>query len=287
MDHVRGSSLVYPPVIEALRPFIVTAWTGRTTAEMPSDVRAMFDAAEIRAPHVNLALIALDAEGRVLRSYLPFVRPPAFGFDPEMQGRDFKRQLDEMLAGLRWPQVTTLAQRKLTLPDVCAPGVAAPQPAGVRIYLMFSANRLNHYRTPTVEAVALSDATKQTLQYPTQARSLAVAALRPWLEQMYPPAIMDGKGGMRAIEGRLQMTPAGADSEWRYALLEGTVQFTLDNVNVTTYPGNLSVVLKYRRDATELHSVRGVLESLVPKSNPQGQVVERIRMTAAIESLPK
>ena len=41
MDHVRGSSLVWPATLDALRPFVLTWWSGRTVSDMPADVRAV------------------------------------------------------------------------------------------------------------------------------------------------------------------------------------------------------------------------------------------------------
>src|SRR5262245_40218612 len=101
MDHVRGSSLVWPETLEALRPFILTWWSGRTVADMPKDVRAVNDAADFGTKHINIALVVLDSKGQFLRSSVPEVKPGANRFDPESQGRDFKRQLDDLLAGLK------------------------------------------------------------------------------------------------------------------------------------------------------------------------------------------
>jgi hypothetical protein len=277
MDHVRGSSLAWPASLETLRPFILTWWSGRTVNDMPKEIRAIYDAAGFRQPHLNFALVVLDDQGKVLRSSVPRVRPPEFRFDPAAQGRDFKTQLDDLLAGLQLPKVERPAKQRLTLPDVCGDG----QPAGVRIYLRFAANRLNHYRTPIVEAVPFTDAQRKTLRYPERAGTIAAAELRPWLEQIYPAAIMDGKGGFRKIEGTLRFTPAGGDDTQRYAIVEGDVEFALDNESRTTYQGRLALVLKYRVGESNVHSLRGVCESVVPKGP------EKIPMTAAIESRPE
>ena len=92
---------------------------------------------------------------------------------------------------------------------------------------------------------------------------------------------MDGKGGFRKIEGDLSFTPAGSDSTYRYAVIEGVIDFVLDNASESEYRGNLSLVLKYRRSDSDLYSIRGVCVGDIPKGP------EMIRMTAAIESLPK
>lgn len=277
MDHVRGSSLAWPESLETLRPFIVTWWSGRTIEDMPSDIAGVFSASGIQHSHINLALVALDSKGDVLRSTVPFVNPPSFGFDAEAQGRNFKAQLDELLLYLNLPVAAKPAKPKLTLPDV--PGKT--QPSGVRIFLTFAENRLNHYRTPIVEAVALTDVLRKSLRCPTVGGTLNAAQLRPWLEQIYPAAIMDGQGGFQKIDGKLEFKAAGSDSTYHYAVAEGDVQFVLDNANGSSYHGTLSLVFKYRRSDKSLYSLRGVFEGDVPKGP------EWIHMTAAIESLPK
>ena len=249
MDHVRGSSLAWPASLETLRPFIVTWWSGRTTSDMPADVAAVFAAAGFRQSNVNLGLVVLDSKGQVLRASVPRIRPPSFGFDPDAQGRDFKSQLDELLDGLKLPVVAPPAKPKLTLPDVIGKG----QPAGVRIFLAFSANRLNQFRSPIVEAVSMTDELRKSLRYPSAAATVTATELRPWLEQIYPAAIMDGHGGFRKIEGNLVLKPAGADDAYRYAVIEGDVEFVLDNAGASMYHASVSVVLKYRRADSALH----------------------------------
>src|SRR4051794_11018341 len=136
MDHVRGSSLVWPATLDTLRPFILTWWSGRTVEDMPADIRAVHGDAALGDRHINLALVVLDERGRVLRASVPSVRPGEFRFDPEAQGKDFKRQLDELVKGLRLPKVEAPARTKLTLPDLCTAG----KPNGVRIYLTAAPN---------------------------------------------------------------------------------------------------------------------------------------------------
>jgi len=91
----------------------------------------MYDDANFGTQHINIALVVLDERGRVLRASVPRVRPGDSRFDPEAQGRDFKRQLDELVKGLPLPKLEAPAKPKLTLPDLCTEG----KPNGVRIYL--------------------------------------------------------------------------------------------------------------------------------------------------------
>lgn len=275
MDHVRGSSLAWPESIDVLRPFIVTWWSGRTVSDMPQDVRAVYDQADFGPNHINLALTVVDEKGKLLRSTIPFVQPPAFQFDPAAQGQSFKAQLDELLKDLPVPKIKT--PPKLNLPDVRGPG----QPSGVRLFITFAPNRLNHYRTPTVEVVPMSGTLRKALSYSAKAHELRVADIQPWLEQMYPPAIMDGWGGFTKISGKLLASPAGQDKAYRYLLVSGDVTFELDNQGQTWYTGKLDLVLRYPLKGKELHSIRGVMATEVPKGP------EWIPMTVAIESRPE
>lgn len=275
---MRGSSLVWPAVLETLRPFIVTSSTGRTTEDLSPELQSLYREAGFRDTHVNFVLFVLDADGKLLRAVQPNVRPPAHRFDPESQGRDFKRQIDQLLDRLPLPKEPPSTRMKLKLPDVAD---------GVRIYLSFGKNNINHYRTPTVEAVALTDEMKQALRYSEQARDVTAQELQPILEQFYPPAIMDGSGGFSGIKGTLKLKPAGKDDTHRYAIAEGKVTFIMDNHNRTTYTCTVYLALKYPNDLPEKFTLRGVAEGAVPKYNQQGQVVERVKMTAAIESRPE
>lgn len=280
MDHVRGSSLAWPESLETLRPFILTWWSGRSIEDMPPPVRSVYDEAGLGNRHINLALVVLSPEGKVLRSTIPYINPGYFRRNPENQGRDFKDQLDRLLKGLALPTVKRPALPRLTLPDI----PSGEQPAGVRIYLKFANNRLNHFRTPVIETVARTEEWKNALRFPSKVVDLEAAALKPWLEQMYPPAIMDGKGGFYKITGKLRLSPADGEITGKgphFAILDGDLQFYLDNQSQTTYQGSLQVALEYRGEGPDLFALRGVMEAVVPKGP------ERIRMTVAIESLPK
>jgi hypothetical protein len=277
MDHVRGSSLVWPATLELLRPFIVTWWSGRNVDDMPADIKAVYDDCKFPRMPINIALVVLDEHGKHLRASRPVVKPGAMRFDPESQGKDFKRQLDEMLLDLDIPKATTAAQPKLTLPEVCGKGKCA----GVRIYLTAEDNRLRHYRTPIVEAVPVTESIAKALRYPKASTTLPAKDLMPWLEQIYPAAIMDGKGGFRSIDGPLTLKPAGSSATHRFAIVEGELQFELDNSGRTSYGGDLAIVLKYPLLSNEMESLRGVCDFTVPTGT------EKIRIHAAIETTPE
>lgn len=284
---MRGSSLASPVVIEALRPFIVCNWTGRSRDKEPAEVRTVMDQARAQMGRFgNLLLCVLDSQGRFVRAFSPFPggsNPTGLGFQSERMGQFLKDQLDRATAGMELPRAVP-AKKTLTLPDVTGAG----KPNGVRVYLSFSANKINHFRVPVVEAVPLSAAQWQPLSYPASPGTLDAKVFHPWLEQIYPPAVMDGLGGFRSITGTLTFQPAGADKEFRYALVRGPVAFVLDNEFALRYQGQLELVLKYRQDSPDVVMLRGALTAKVPRQEFKGpRTVEYVTMTAAIESRPE
>lgn len=283
---MRGSSLANPVVIEALRPFIVCNWTGRSRDKEPDDVRAVMDQARAQMGRFgNLLLCVLDEQGRFVRAFSPFPggsNPTGLGFHSDRMGQFLKEQLVTATAGMELPREVPV-KKTLTLPDVPDDGTLN----GVRVYLSFSANKINHFRVPVVEVVPVSAAQWQPLRYPAGARELDAKVFRPWLEQMYPPAVMDGLGGFRSITGTLTIQPAGADREFRYAIVQGTIDFALDNEFAMRYQGPLELVLKYRHDSPDVATLRGTLTAKVPRQEFKGpRTVEYVTMTAAVESRP-
>lgn len=280
---MRGSSLSSPAALEVLRPFIVAVWNGRSEADMPADVREVFEAARRTPQQTNIRLCVLDSDGRFVRAFPPFPgqNPSSLGFDPQRMGNYLKQEIQQATAGMKLPAVAPRAE--LTLPEVSGAG----QPAGVRLFVSFAGSRMGHFRAPVVEAVALRDAERELLRRPAESRAVPAVTLRRWLEQFYPPAVMDGYGGFERITGTLQLSPAGADAAARYAVLQGEVQFTLDNRRATTYSARLELVLEYDLKTNALATVRGVMEGVFPRQDQTGRTVEQVRMTAAIESRPK
>ena len=270
-------------VLEALRPYIVVVWNGRSHEDMPADVRAVYYATRPPPDHENIRLFVLDSAGKVIRAFAPFPGndPSALDFDQKRMGQYLKGQIDQSTDGLKLPPVAV--KKTLTLPDL----KGATQPVGVRMFVSFEDNHLHHFRVPVVETVAFQETERQALRLPAESRTLPAATLRRWLEQYYPPAVMDGMGGFEKISGTLQLQPAGADPQFRYALLRGNVHFVLDNESATAYQAKLEMVLRYDRTSPELQSVRGVMEGTFPRQDRRGRTVETVRMTAAIESRPK
>ena len=156
----------------------------------------------------------------------------------------------------------------------------------IRIYLTLGENRLGHFQVPVVEAVSINDTEKQSLRYRSSTTKVEAEKLHRWFAQIYPPAVMDGHGGMDQVTGLLTYQPAGDDATHRYATLRGPVQLTLDNKTHITYQAACDLVLRYSRTSDELESVMGMVTTRIPRVNPQGKTVETVPMTVAIESIP-
>lgn len=180
------------------------------------------------------------------------------------------------------------ASNLLNLPteSVNRPATSAlpvPNRPGIRIYLTLGSNRLQHFKVPTVEAIAFAPEELSALAWSKESRKIDAQQLKRWLDQMYPPAVMDGHGGVETVSGTLQYQQAGATSTHRYATVIGPVSLTLDNRTKISYQGNLELVLRYPLDSDQIESVWGNMTTTIPRHNPQGKVAEKVSMTVAIE----
>lgn len=228
----------------------------------------------------NIAVLILDSAGKLVHSFDGLPEP---GNMLEMKKiMPVMLQVELAKAELKLGRVPPPAKRAgLALPTAQGDG----DPAGVRVYLKFGKNHLEHFKVPVVEAVPITKAEREALKWGAE-RRLSVDLLRNWLKECYPPAVMDGMGGFRGISGELTWKPAGQEGAFRYAILSGTVRFELDNTNRAKYEGPLELALRYRMDRPDLLDLEGVLPTVIPRQNPQGQTVERVTMDVAFESLP-
>lgn len=267
---MRGGSLSDAKVIEALRPYIVTAWSGRCGAEMPASIRAVFDEAGLRTEQ-NLLCIVLDAQGKYVRSFHPWS-----GKNLHEMRFDAARMADATLSEIRKTsallKLPPPAESKLNLPDI---------ERGVRIFIKVDGSRdpLRQYRAPIVEVAPTTARERTALARPEKSREIEASELAGWLRLVYPAAVMDGKGGMEAIEGRLTLAPAGA----RAATLQGECVLRLDNRARTVLRLRLEAVLRY--DEQGDFTLRLVMTGIYPKQKGDG--VAEMPMTVAIESRPE
>lgn len=170
---------------------------------------------------------------------------------------------------------TSAAAKARHLPTTTEPGL--------RLYLTLGENRMQHFAVPVVEAVTLGEAEKKALRYRAESFTLDATSLQRWLAPIYPPAVMDGHGGMESITGTLRVTPAGSSATHRYALVKGTIRFQLDNTSRISYSGPLELLCRYPVGSDELDAVWGTMKTSIPRHNQQGKTVETVSLTVAIE----
>ena len=279
---MRGSSLSHASVIEILKPFIVTSWTGRSTRTAPAEVRAVYDQVRKRMPS-NIVLFVLDSDARVVDAFVPFPEGNirSLGFNSSRMGTYVRDKIASAIDGMDLPRVKR-SEEEVHPPDIDDLGYKE----GLRIFLSLESRLKGNYKMPTVEVVPLTKGEKKALAYSKKSKSVDAVDLKGWLEQIYPPAIMERTGYIKSISGMLTLTPAGSKGNRRFALLEGEVQFLFDDAKGTRYKGDLSLVLSYPKDSSNFMTVRGVFEGVYPKSDRMQKRTMDIRMTAALESRP-
>jgi len=276
---VRGYTLSHPDVIRAMAPYVVTHWNGNDFEKMPAEVRTIVEkySKNRKGP---LQFFVFDAKGQFVKVFKPYREGQRF--EPSRMHEDLLPQLRELatLLGLKEES----KEPALRLPDVEG---AAPV-SGVRLFLKLrsrSAQPLN-YKAPVCEAVAVSDEERAALVYPETERTVESAALKRWLEQFYPPAIMESSNRTPSVGGSLILTPAGSDARVRYAVLRGDLQWTMDDKRKSKYRGTVAIVLTYALDSSAVATVRGVAEGTYSKYDRRGDGSIEFEMKATIESRP-
>ena len=287
---MRGSSLSHPDVVSTLRPFIMVSWNGTSTRDFPEDVGTLYRQADLPRDGGPIRLFVLNPEGQLEAAFFPFAgqSPATLGFDQQRMGTFLKQEIRKASAGMDLSK-TRVASRQLKLPALAA--LKAPtvsqMPAGVRILLSLEHPFSNSYRVPVIETVAVNAAEEKALQYPETTRRVPAQSLTRWLEQLYPPGMMERSGRILDVEGSLLFRPAGSDDQARYAILQGTVYFTFDDARKTRYEGTVAVAFRYARNAEKMKSFRGIYRGIFPKQDKQGKGEARILMQAVLESLPR
>lgn len=226
----------------------------------------------------NILVFVLDSQGQYVHSFdaMTDQHPaPIHQLKKRMPGY-FVQELNKAGKTLNLP-TTTAASRTASLPTAATPGV--------RIYVSLGENRLNHFAVPVVEAVSFDKTELESLSYRNSKQTLEAPVFRRWLAQMYPPAVMDGHGGMEKVTGSLTYSPAGENATHRYAVVRGTVRFQLDNTSKISYTGPVDLVLRYTKQGDQLESVWGTMTTKIPRHGPQGRIEEMVPMTVAIEPI--
>jgi hypothetical protein len=265
-------------VQKALAPFIVTLWNGREPEDAPDEVQQILQQRP-RQQQSNILVFVLDSQGKYVHSFdaMTDIHPAPMH---ELKKRMPTYFTEELKKASKQAGASIATPRSIVhLPTVDKPGV--------RIYVTLGANRMNHFQVPVVEAVAWNDAEKEALKYRDEKQTIDAEVLRRWLAQMYPPAVMDGHGGMDKVTGTVHYTPAGESATHRYAVLKGKVTFHLDNATRISYQGPFDLVLRYSKTSVELEACWGTMTTSIPRHNPQGKVAEMVPMTVALEPVGK
>ena len=284
---MRGSSLSHPAVLETLRPFIVVSWNGTSTREMPEDIWEIYRAGNLGDRGGAIRLFVLNPQGELVRAFFPFAGPsPAtLGFDRQKMGLYLKREIEKATAQMDLSGVKA-AEPKLRLPEVGPNFKVTQMPAGVRILLSLEHPFASSFRVPVVETVANSAAEEELLHYPQQPKTIAANSLKRWLEQIYPPAMMERSGRIVEISGDLNFRPAGSEKNEQLAILQGTVHFTFDDARQTRYQGSLAMTFRYTDEGQQMESFRGLYRGIFPKWDKQGKGLVKILMQGVLESRP-
>lgn len=260
---MRGSSLAHPEVIEALRPFIVVAVTARNEEAMPVEVREL-SRSQARERRSNIHCYVLDPKGALAGSFPPFAgRIP--DFDPDRMGRTMREGIERASRGLELPKMAE--DKKLHLPDIRE---------GVRVLLSLK-GPVPQYRAAVVECVPFGDRERRALVRPEKARTLDAAELRAWLEQLMPPAIMEGMGTVKDISGTLTLEPSG--------ILGGEVRLVLDDPAGSACSGRLDGLVTWKSGT--LATVRAAFEGVFGKPDRMRRGTMDFKMKAVIESRPE
>ena len=285
---MRGSSLSHPAVLETLRPFIVVSWNGTSTRDMPEDIWQVYRAGKLDNRGGAIRLFVLNPNGELVRAFFPFAGPsPAtLGFDRERMGLYLKEQIEKATTQLDLSQIKTTEQ-EIRLPEVSPNSSLKQMPAGLRILLSLKHPFSSAYRVPVVETVGNTTTEERLLQYPRQEKTIHASGLKRWLEQIYPPGMMERSGRIVEISGDLKFRPAGSEQTEQLAILQGTVYFTFDDALQTRYQGDLAMTFRYLESGQQMKSFRGMFRGIFPKHDMQGKGVAKILMQAVLESRPE
>lgn len=254
-------------------------------ADMEPDARKIFtDSALSRDPNrLNVFLFVLDELGSVVHECHGVPGGRRGGPDRS----DWGAEISKALAKLKLPEAALAPRdRELccSLPDLAGP--VADVPAGVRLFIRRDdANGSPRGGLPVVEVAPMKAEQWTPLAWSAQGKTINAELLKDWLVWLYPPVIRTADESQRfqQFRGSLQLEPAGADEQVRYAILRGEIHLSKGDDTKSAFDGNLQAVLTYRRDRPEVQSIQAVVEGVYlyrqRGTNPQ-------KLVAAIESRP-
>jgi hypothetical protein len=171
------------------------------------------------------------------------------------------------------------------LPDLKGQGSGFP--AGVRLFIHQDDPSNSHAsQVPVVEVVPMKADEWKPLWFPAEAKTIEAETLKSWLVWLYPAGIRtaDEQKRFQKFSGTLKLEPAGADKDFRYAILRGKLHLAKGAATESEFEGGLQAVLSYRPDAPEVQSLRGVVEGTY-LYRTRGTSPQKLRV--AIESRPE
>jgi hypothetical protein len=273
--------------VDLLRPFLITAaHSGRDDlADLGPDVREVFTKSDLSQDpdRLNVFMFVLDPQGRVVHEFhgLPGVGRSAVPGRSDHQAEIRKARTKLELPDVRPPKADG---PPVGLPDLKAFGSGAP--VGVRLFIrQDEPGNAVFSKLPVVEVVPMTADDWKPLAFTPKGKEIEAEVLKSWLVWLYPAGIRaaDEQKRFQKFTGTLTLGPAGSDEKFRYALLRGKVRLAKGGDTESAFEGELEAVLTYGRDATEVQSVRGVVEGTY-LYRTRGTSREKLRV--AIESRP-
>src|SRR5262249_50972224 len=255
-------------------------------ADLEPAVREVFTKSDLsKDPNrFNVFMFVLDAQGRVVHEFHGL---PGRGRAAVPGRSDHEAEIQKARAKLKLPEVKPPKADgpPQGLPDLKALDSGAP--AGVRLFIrQDEPGNAVFSKLPVVEVVRMTADDWKSLAFASKGKEIEAEALKSWLALLYPARIRaaDAQKRFQKFTGSLTLEPTGSDEKFRYALLRGKVRLAKGGDTESAFEGELEAVLTYGRDATEVQSVRGVVEGTY-LYRTRGTSPEKLK--AAIESRPE
>ena len=241
---MRGA-LAAPASLLLLAPFVMATWHGKGDGDMPADVKEIYAASDV-AKETNVYCFALDAKGKLVH-----------GFQALPKQRDPSHLKDQLVK----------ARGKLTIPDIKPKG-SLPDGDGVRLFITAK----DRGALPIVEFVPWTKEQIEGLKPADAAREIDPELLRPWLSQLYPPAIRtaDQSKPFKTVSGKLSLSAGG--------VLSGEVKLAKGDDAESAFVGTVELGVRW---VDGRPSLRGVIEgNYVYRQRGE----QKIPIVAAVES---
>lgn len=253
---------------------------------MPADVAGIFrqSTRQVQSEN-NIICFVLNPAGDVLRSFNAFHGPTPVGPGSSRArlADQFTREVKEAVRGLRIP--APRAKRTVVLPDTNS---------GVRLFVLSRDRQGKWDRDPIVEVEPMTAAHWKKFSYDVTDKKVDVGVISNWLSHVYPsaqrgvPPLLT----IQSVTGSLRWQAAGADQNFRYAILRGN--FRMSGEGQTdgertgqqyTLTGTFEAVLTYGLDSPDVRSMRAVVDGSFP-ARDRG-IEQQRKILAVVESRPQ